>query len=61
VLSVPRVANLLLRLGFPREEVERLVFWNPLNFYAQSPKFTLPGGISPSDLSMPANLPSTFA
>src|SRR5919199_1401013 len=50
VLSVPRVANLLLRLGFPREEVERLVFWNPLQFFAQSPGFTLPDGVTRAKL-----------
>ena len=61
VLSVPRVATLLLRLGFPREEVERLVFLNPAEFYAQSPKFTLPAGLSRAGIGIPANLPSTFA
>jgi hypothetical protein len=56
VLSVPRVANLLLRLGFPREEVERLVFWNPLQFYAQSPNFKLPDGINRAQLDIPSGL-----
>jgi uncharacterized protein len=46
VLSVPRTANQLLRLGFPRDEVEQLVFHNPLRFYAQSPLFVLPDGVS---------------
>jgi predicted metal-dependent TIM-barrel fold hydrolase len=58
VLSVPRVANLLLRLGFPREEVERLVFWNPLRFYGQSPNFKLPDGISRAQLDIPAGVGS---
>ena len=61
VLSVPRVANLLLRLGFPREEVERLVFWNPLRFYAQSPNFKLPEGITRAQLGAGSGVPSTFA
>jgi predicted metal-dependent TIM-barrel fold hydrolase len=60
VLSVPRVANLLLRLGFPREEVERLVFWNPLRFYAQSPNFKLPEGITRAQLGAGSGVPSTF-
>lgn len=61
VLSVPRVANLLLRVGFPRDEVERLVFWNPAQFYGQSPRFSLPDGVSRAQLGLPANLPSTYA
>jgi uncharacterized protein len=61
VQSVPRVANLLLKAGYPREEVERLLFLNPVSFYAQSPKFTLPAGLTRAQLGMPANLPSTFA
>jgi predicted metal-dependent TIM-barrel fold hydrolase len=61
VLSVPRVANLLLKSGYPREEVERLLFLNPVSFYAQSPRFALPGGLTRPQLGMPANLPSTFA
>ena len=46
VLSVPRVAKQLLGVGFPREEVERLVFWNPIGFFSQSPNFKLPAGVS---------------
>jgi hypothetical protein len=61
VLSVPRVATLLLRSGYPREEVERLLFFNPVSFYAQNPRFVLPGGLTRPQLGMPANLPSTFA
>lgn len=60
VLSVPRVATLLLRLGLPREEVERLVFWNPLQFYAQSPNFTLPDGVTHAQLGVSSGL-STWA
>jgi predicted metal-dependent TIM-barrel fold hydrolase len=61
VLSVPRTAALLLRLGFPREEVERLVFWNPVQFYAQSPNFRLPDGVGPEQLGIPPRIPSAFA
>ena len=52
VLSVPRVATLLLRNGFPRQEVERLVFWNPLEFFAQSPNFKLPDGVTREQLGV---------
>jgi hypothetical protein len=58
VLSVPRVANLLLRLGVPREDVERLVFWNPLRFFAQSPSFKLPGGVTRDQLGLESGLGS---
>lgn len=58
VLSVPRVAHLLLRQGFPREEVERLVFWNPLKFFAQSPNFKLPDGVTRQQLGL-GSLPSS--
>ena len=61
VLSVPRTATLLLRLGFPREEVQRLVFWNPLRFYAQSSNFKLPEGITRAQLGAGSGVPSTFA
>src|SRR5438093_1991370 len=61
VLSVPRVASLLLRLGFPREEVERLVFWNPLQFHAQSPNFRLPDGVAREQLGSQTSVPSAFA
>lgn len=59
VLSVPRVAHLLLRQGFPREEVERLVFWNPLQFFGQSPNFKLPGGVTRQQLGL-GSLPSSI-
>ena len=58
VLSVPKVAHLLLQGGFPREEVERLVFWNPLQFYGQSPRFKLPAGISRDRIG--TTVPSAF-
>jgi len=61
VLSVPRVATLLLRLGFPRDEVERLVFWNPLQFHAQSPGFRLPNGVTRAQLGLESAVPSAFA
>jgi uncharacterized protein len=44
VLSVPKVAHLMLRTGFSRDEVERLVWENPIRFYSQSPKFAVPVG-----------------
>ena len=56
VLSVPRVATLLTRLGFPREEIERLVFWNPVRFFAQSPNFKLPDGVTRERLGLPSGL-----
>lgn len=58
VLSVPRVANLLLSLGVPRDEVERLVFWNPLRFFAQSPSFVLPAGVTRNQLGLESGLGS---
>ena len=39
-LSVPRVAHELVRRGMPREQVQQLVFDNPIAFYSQSPRFT---------------------
>ena len=45
-LSVPKVASLMLRSGFSREETEKVVFHNPVNFFAQSPNFQMPDGIS---------------
>lgn len=44
VLSVPRVAHLMLKTGFSRDEVERLVWENPIGFYSQSANFTVPVG-----------------
>jgi predicted metal-dependent TIM-barrel fold hydrolase len=44
VLSVPKVANLMLKTGFSRAEVERLVWENPIQFYSQSPTFAVPIG-----------------
>lgn len=44
VLSVPKVAHQMLKTGFSRDEVERLVWENPIRFYAQSPSFTVPVG-----------------
>jgi predicted metal-dependent TIM-barrel fold hydrolase len=58
VLSVPTVAHQLLQAGFPREEVERLVFWNPIEFYGQSPRFKLPAGVSRDRLG--TAVPSAF-
>ena len=46
VLSVPKVANLMLRSGFSRDEVEKVVFHNPVHFYSQSPNFKMPDGTS---------------
>ncbi len=44
VLSVPKVAQLMLKTGFSRDEAERLVWENPIRFYSQSENFTLPKG-----------------
>ena len=44
VLSVPKVARLMLQNGFSRDEVERLVWANPIQFYSQSPSFKVPVG-----------------
>ena len=44
VLSVPKVAHLMLKTGFSRVEVERLVWENPIRFYSQSPNFAVPVG-----------------
>jgi predicted metal-dependent TIM-barrel fold hydrolase len=46
VLSVPRVAHLMLRAGFSREETEKVVFHNPVRFFSQSPNFRMPQGIT---------------
>jgi predicted metal-dependent TIM-barrel fold hydrolase len=54
VLSVPRVAHLMLRSGFSRDEVEKLVFHNPVRFFSQSPNFQLPAGTSRA--AMPARV-----
>jgi predicted metal-dependent TIM-barrel fold hydrolase len=56
VLSVPKVAQLMLRVGFSRAEVEHLVWENPIRFYSQSPNFKLPVGAehlaSPSGVAL---------
>src|SRR4026208_2444815 len=44
VLSVPKVAHQMLKPGFSRDEVERLVWANPIRFYSQSPNFIVPVG-----------------
>jgi predicted metal-dependent TIM-barrel fold hydrolase len=44
VLSVPKVAQLMLKSGFSRDEVERLVWENPIRFYSQSESFAVPVG-----------------
>ncbi len=44
VLSVPKVAQLMLKSGFSRDEVERLVWENPIRFYSQSDNFAVPMG-----------------
>jgi uncharacterized protein len=44
VLSVPRVAQLMLKNGFSRDEAERLVWENPIRFYSQSESFAVPVG-----------------
>ena len=42
-LSVPKTAVLMRKEGFPREEIEKVVFNNPFTFLKQSPKFTFAG------------------
>ena len=44
VLSVPKVARQMLSVGFSRDEVERLVWENPIRFYSQSTNFIVPVG-----------------
>ncbi len=44
VLSVPKVAQAMLKAGFSRDEVQKVVFDNPVEFYSQSPKFIAPVG-----------------
>ena len=39
-LSVPRVVRELECRGVPRDQIEQLVFLNPIQFYSQSPRFT---------------------
>ncbi len=47
VLSVPKVARAMLEVGFSRDEVQKVVFDNPVAFYSQSPNFKAPvGGVS---------------
>ena len=48
VLSVPRVAQAMLKAGFSRDEVQKVVFDNPVQFYSQSPKFKVPVGATSS-------------
>jgi len=40
-LSVPKTAHKMLQSGFPREQVEKLVFHNPIEFFSQSPNFSM--------------------
>ena len=39
-LLVPKTVAGMRLAGFSREEIEKVVFYNPYNFYKQSPKFT---------------------
>jgi uncharacterized protein len=39
-LLVPKTVTNMRLAGFSREEIEKVVFYNPYNFYKQSPKFT---------------------
>lgn len=43
-LAVAKVAQLMLKSGFSRAEVERLVWENPIRLYSQTPKFKIPTG-----------------
>ena len=61
VLSVPRWANLMLRSGFSREEVEKVVFHNPVRFFSQSPNFRLPQGVTRPDTGATAAVAATGA
>jgi len=48
VLSVPKVARAMLEAGFSRDEVQKVVFDNPVQFYSQSPNFKVPAGATAS-------------
>lgn len=39
-LSVPKLATELRRRGYPPDKIEQLVFWNPIEFYRHSSKWT---------------------
>ncbi len=52
VLSVPRVAQLMLQGGFSRQQVEQVVFLNPIRFYGQSEHFVVPDGVDPARLTV---------
>lgn len=39
-LAVPKVVRELQRRGMPRDQIEQLVFWNPIQFFGQSDKWT---------------------
>ncbi len=39
-LSVPTTAVEMRKAGFPASEIEKVTFYNPYEFYRQSPKFT---------------------
>jgi len=40
-LKVPKVGQLMLESGFSEEDVETVLFDNPINFYAQSGRISL--------------------
>ena len=40
-LSVPKTVHKMLQTGFSREQVEKLVFHNPIEFFSQSPNFSI--------------------
>jgi len=59
VLSVPKVARLMLKTGFSQDEASRLVWENPIRFYSQSPNFMMPVGAE--HLAASRSLRSTMA
>jgi len=61
VLSVPKVAHLMLKTGFSRDEVEQLVWENPIRFYSQSPNFVVPVGAEHLTSSTLGSLRGTLA
>ena len=47
-LKVPKTGQAMLAAGFNKQEVTRVLFENPINFYAQSEKISL------ADIAKPA-------
>jgi hypothetical protein len=39
-LNVPKLVRELIQRGLPKDQIEQLVFRNPIEFYGQSDKWT---------------------